>query len=149
MKAARAGAAALRVAFALLAALALPSGAAAREAERAPAAVLADAIESCVDHSAIRFGAGELRTLLDPVDAALVGAALVRRYPVAGQAAGQPQQLALWRKPGAGWIYIALLANPAKPNEVCHTATFVADRFDFTPRLVAKYFGGRSRMRGA
>jgi hypothetical protein len=143
MKVARTGAAAL------LATLVLLDGAGARDAGRAPSAVLADTVEGCVDHSAIRFGANELRTLLDPVDAAVVAAALVRRYPVVGQAGLQPQQLALWRKPGAGWIYIALLANPAKPNEVCHTATFVADTFGFTPRLVAKYFDGRSPLRGS
>ena len=122
---------------------AIGSVGAAHEAERPAPALLGDAIESCVDHSAIHFSTGEPRVLLDPADATQVGEALVRRYPVVGL---QPQRVALWRKGGAGWIYIALLANPEKPDELCHTATFVADRFDFTSRLLAKYFGSRSRM---
>ena len=36
---------------------------------------------------------------------------------------------------------VTLLANPAKPADVCFTATFVADRFEITSALVVKYFG--------
>ena len=52
-----------------------------------------------------------------------------------------PQRVVLWRKPAAGWIYVALLVNPAKPGEICFTATFVASRFEITAPLVEKYFG--------
>ena len=99
------------------------------------------AIESCVDHQAIRFGADDRRAVLDAADAATVSAALVRRYPVVDRDGLAPQHIVLWKQPASGWLYIALLENPARPDERCYTATFVASRFDVTPQMIAKYFG--------
>ncbi len=118
----------------------LACAAQARDEERATAVAIADAIESCVDESAIRFGQDDRRTILNPPDAEAVSAALVRRYPMLSQDGFEPQSIVLWRKPEAGWLYITLLVNPAKPGEVCFTATFVADRFELTAPLLEKYF---------
>jgi len=101
----------------------------------------ASEIESCVNESAIRFEPGDRRDTLDPTDAAAVAKALLRRYPAVGQDGFAPDHIVLWRKPGAGWLYVTLIANPAKAEEVCFTASFVAERFEFTGALVKKYFG--------
>ena len=101
-------------------------------------------IESCVSSQAIRFAGADRHALLDPADAALVSAAIVRRYPVVERDGLAPQHIVLWRKPDAQWIYIALLENPERAGQVCFTATFSAARFEQTPPLIAKYFGGGS-----
>ncbi|HEX7436681.1 MAG TPA: hypothetical protein VF308_08240 [Caldimonas sp.] len=126
--------------MALLAAW-LASGAEAREDGRPFPTARTDAIESCVEGQAIRFHPEHRRVVLDAADAAAVGAALVRRYPIIERDGLAPQRIVLWRKPAAGWLYIALLENPARQGEVCYTATFVAARFDLTPALLEKYFG--------
>lgn len=105
-------------------------------------AAAVDAIESCVDASSpIRFAADERRASLDASDAAEVGAALLGRYPAVAQTGVVPDGIVLWAKPGDGWVYIALIANPDKPDEVCFVATFSATRFEFTNSLSRKYFG--------
>jgi hypothetical protein len=119
----------------------LMGAAQARDEERPFAAAIGDAIESCVDKSAIRFRKDDRRVILDSADTATVSAALTRRYPMVEQDGLTPQRVVLWRKPAAGWIYVALLVNPAKPGEICFTATFVASRFEITAPLVEKYFG--------
>lgn len=124
----------------LIAAL-LASAAQARDEERPFAAAIGDAIESCVDASAIRFRKEDRRVILDTADTAAVSAALTRRYPMVEHDGLAPQHVVFWRKPAAGWLYVALLVNPGKPGEVCFTATFVASRFELTARLVEKYFG--------
>lgn len=101
----------------------------------------ADAIEGCAAGPAIRFSPADRRAILDAADAAAVSAALVQRYPMVERDGLAPQRLVLWHKPGADWLYIALLENPARPSEVCYTATFVAARFDLTLPLLVKYFG--------
>jgi hypothetical protein len=112
-----------------------------RDEPRAAAAALGESIESCVDRSTIRFRTGDRRTLLDAIDTASVAAALVRRYPMVEQDGLVPQRIAVWRKPEVGWLYVALLANPAKPAELCFTATFTASRFELTASVLEKYFG--------
>ena len=112
-----------------------------REEIRPPLGAVANSIESCVDRQPIRFQAADRRALLDLADAAMVSAALVRRYPIVDRDGLAPKRIVLWRKPGADWLYIALLENPARPDEICFTATFVASRFDVTPPLIVKYFG--------
>jgi hypothetical protein len=126
--------------FALVLATA-SAAAAARDEPRAVAAAIADAIESCVDGTTLRFGNDERRALLDSVDTATVGEALLRRYPAFAQSGLAPQAIVLWRKPGAEWLYVTLLVNPGKPGEVCFTASFVAARIAATPVLLKKYFG--------
>jgi hypothetical protein len=121
---------------------ALAGGAApARDEARPIAAAIGDAIESCVDATTIRFGKDERRVVLDTTDTALVGTALLRRYPAFAQTGLAPQAIVLWRKPAADWLYVSLLVNPGKPGEVCFTATFVAARLEMTPGLLRKYFG--------
>jgi len=119
----------------------LAGGAQAREDGRPFPEARTDAIESCVDGQAIRFHPEHRRVVLDAADAAAIGAALVRRYPVIERDGLAPQRIVLWKKPATGWLYITLLENPARPGEVCFTATFVASRFDLTPALLEKYFG--------
>jgi hypothetical protein len=116
----------------------------ARDETRAIVAAIGDAIESCVDSTAIRFGGGESRVILDAADTATVGTALLRRYPAFAQSGFAPQAIVLWRKPAADWLYVSLLVNPAKPGEVCFTATFVAARLEMTPAMLKKYFGVES-----
>jgi hypothetical protein len=113
-----------------------------RDAPRAAASSsLGEAIESCVDRTTVRFRGGEHRALLDTADSAMVAAALVRRYPIVEQQGLTPQRVAVWRKPETGWVYAALLVDPAKPGDFCFTATFSASRFDVTPSMLEKYFG--------
>ena len=101
----------------------------------------ADAIESCVSTQAIRFTGTDRRARLDAADAAMVSAAIVRRYPMVEHDGLAPQHIVLWRKPDAQWLYIALLENPERAGQVCFTATFAAGRFEQTAPLIAKYFG--------
>jgi hypothetical protein len=117
------------------------SAAMAREDVRSPTAAGVDAIASCVDQQALRFAAGDRRVLLDAADAANVGAALVRRYPIVERDGLMPQRIVLWQKNRGAWLYVALLENPKKATDYCYTATFVAERFDVTAPLVLKYFG--------
>ena len=126
---------------ALLLAAWLGGPAQAREEAHPFAASIAGAIESCVDRSAIRFGANDRRAVLDAADAKAVSAALVRRYPMIENDGLAPQAIVLWRKPDMGWVFVALLINPAKPGEHCFTATFSASRFEITGVLLDKYFG--------
>ena len=126
----------------MLLAATLADAALAREEPRPGAAASAKSIESCVDRQAIRFGAEDRRVVLDAADAATVSAALIRRYPIVDQDGLAPRRIVLWKKPGADWLYIALLENPSKPDEICFTATFVAGRFEITPQMIVKYFGG-------
>jgi|NGEPerStandDraft_6_1074524.scaffolds.fasta_scaffold04037_4 hypothetical protein len=121
--------------------LALAGTVRARDEERPVATAIADAIESCVDTSAIRFRVEDRRVLLEAGDTAAVSAAIVRRYPMIEQDGLAPQRLVLWRHPQFGWVYVALLVNPSKPGEVCFTATFGANRFDLSTALIEKYFG--------
>jgi hypothetical protein len=78
-----------------------------------------------------------------------VGAALTRRYPVLDRDGLLPDAIVLWRKPVDGWLYVTLLANPAKPSDVCFTATFAASLFELTAALLSKYFGGEVARGGA
>lgn len=129
-----------RFTVALLAA-ALFGAAQAREDARPFPAGRTATIESCVGGAPIQFRADDRRVVLEAVDAAAVGAALARRYPVLERDGLVPNGVVLWRKPQAGWLFVTLLANPAKPADLCFTATFVAERFEITASLLVKYFG--------
>lgn len=97
-------------------------------------------IESCVSHDAIEFSIGQNSALLDAGDRLQVTVAMQRRYPALQADGFAPSHLLLWRRPGADWLFVALLANPDKPSEVCFTATFSAGVFELTPVLLKKYF---------
>jgi len=131
---------AFRLCFALLAAAWLGTVQAREELRPFPGGRLA-ALDSCAGGASIRFQPEDRRVILEAVDAAAVGSALARRYPVIDRDGLLPDGIVLWRKPAAGWLFVTLLANPAQPTEVCFTATFVADRFDITAALLMKYFG--------
>jgi hypothetical protein len=113
----------------------------ARDEARPFAAAVGNTIESCVDSSAIVFGAQERRAILDAEDTATVGEALLKRYPAFAQVGLAPQGIVLWRKPETEWLYITLLINPEKAGELCFTATFVAAKVAITPLMLKKYFG--------
>jgi hypothetical protein len=120
----------------------LATGAAeARDEERPLATAITDAIDSCADTSAIRFRPQDKRVLLEAGDFDSVSKAIVGRYPMVEQDGFSPQGVVLWRKPGIGWVYVALLVNPSKSSEVCFIGSFGADKFAMTPTLIAKYFG--------
>jgi hypothetical protein len=120
---------------------ALPGAATAREQARPFTAAIAHAIESCVGGPAIRFLDHDRRAMLDAADAAAVNAALTQRYPVVAHDGLGSSRIVLWRKPGAEWLYVLLLENPMRADELCFTATFRANRFDLTAPLIVKYFG--------
>ena len=97
-------------------------------------------IESCVSHDAIEFSIGHNSALLDAGDRLQVTVAMQQRYPMLQADGFAPSHVMLWRRPGADWLFVALLANPHKPGEVCFTATFSAAAFALTPVLLKKYF---------
>jgi len=136
------------IALSVLAGLAT-AGVNAREDTRPFPGGRANTIESCVGGAPIRFGADDRRAWLEAADAAAVGAALSRRYPVIDRDGLLPDAVVLWRKPVDGWLFVALLANPAKPSDVCFTATFAASRFELTGALLVKYFGAGVARDGA
>ena len=109
----------------------------------------ANTIESCVGGTPIQFRPDDRRVWLEAADAAAVGSALTRRYPVLDRDGLLPDAIVLWRKPVDGWLYVTLLANPAKPADVCFTATFAASRFELTAALLLKYFGAGVARGGA
>lgn len=127
-------------AFALLAAAWIGPADAREDIRPFPAGRTAT-IESCVGGAPIQFRADDRRVVLEAVDAAAVGSALARRYPVLERDGLTPDGVVLWRKPQSGWLFVTLLANPAKPADRCFTATFVAERFEITAALLVKYFG--------
>lgn len=77
--------------------------------------------------------------LLDDADRRGAAAAMGQRYPVLGPAF-DPAAIVLWRRPGYGWIYVALETPRQPPPLWCFSATFSAPVFDFTPALQRKYF---------
>lgn len=77
--------------------------------------------------------------MLDASDRRGAAAAMGRRYPVLGPAF-EPAAIVLWKRPGYGWIYVALETPPQPPPLWCFSATFAAPVFDFTPALQRKYF---------
>ena len=96
-------------------------------------------IESCVSSSAIEFGAIDQHVVLDADDQALVHEEMQLRYPVLAQHGFPVSKIVLWHKTGGEPVFIALLAHPTKPNEVCFTATFAAARFAGIAELRRKY----------
>lgn len=77
--------------------------------------------------------------LLDEADRHGAAAAMGQRYAVLGPAFA-PVAIVLWRRPGQGWVYVALETPSDPPPAWCFSATFSAPVFDFTPALLRKYF---------
>jgi len=135
-------------ALTLLAAVATGSVGAREEGRPLPGG-RASTIESCVGGSPIQFRPDDRRVWLEAVDAAAVGSALTRRYPMLERDGLLPDAIVLWRKSVDGWLFVTLLANPGKPADVCFTATFAASRFELTAPLLIKYFGAGVARDGA
>ena len=100
----------------------------------------AQVIASCVSQASIELGTGDISAMLDDTDRDLVNSAMLERYPVLQRDGFMPSHILLWQKSGGELLYVALLANPQRPSEMCFTATFSATRFDFTQSLQRKYF---------
>ena len=128
------GPAAPRAVIALLWALAVP----ALHAQAPAAAPLR--IENCVGSDTIELRAGQDSMLLDEPDRQALVAAMLNHYPVLGRDGFAPTALLLWRKPGSGWIYLALRNHTEKPGHVCALASFSAAVFEQTAPLLRKYF---------
>lgn len=97
-------------------------------------------VRSCAgsDLLQINLRGGEA-AMLDDADRRGAAAAMGERYAVLGPAFA-PVAIVLWRRPGYGWIYVALDTPRQPPPAWCFSATFTADVFDFTPALQRKYF---------
>lgn len=113
-------------------------------AQKRPAGALK--LPSCAGSDLIEINLrGGDAALLDEGDRRGAAAAMGRRYAVLGPAF-EPVAIVLWRRPGFGWIYVALESPREPPPAWCFSATFSAPVFDFTPALQRKYFfAGASR----
>jgi hypothetical protein len=105
-----------------------------------PAEASATRVENCVGSDAIDLRPGEDSAMLDAEDHRQFVAAMTARYPVLGRDGFAPTLTLLWRKPGAGWVYVALRPHADKPGRVCSLASFSAAAFELTPPLLRKYF---------
>jgi len=97
-------------------------------------------IESCVSRDAIEFRIGDNSVILDDADRDTVHVAMLRRYPALQSHGFAPTHIVLWQQAGGDWLYVTLLAHPAKPHERCFTATFAAAGLSVTANLLKKYF---------
>lgn len=132
------------IALALALALVEPAGAQAA-AEGPPTLATTLVVESCVSQDSLRFMPGDPWVMLEPADRAAAWSQMVRRYPALQQVGVEPSQVVLWRKPGAGWLYVNLLADPQQAHRWCFTASVVAAPLALTATLQRKYF----ELRGA
>lgn len=109
-----------------------------------PAVPTTMVVESCVSQDLLRFSADDPWAMLETADRSVAWSQMVRRHPALQQVGVAPSQILLWRKPGSGWLYVNLLAHPARPLEWCFTASVVAAPLEATPQLLRKYFALRS-----
>jgi hypothetical protein len=94
-------------------------------------------LPSCVSGSpALRLPASAERAALDAGDRRRMHAAAEARYPLYQRGALVPTQVLLLRRQGQ-WLYVTLWRGG--DAGLCFSAVFAAERFDFTPELVAKY----------
>lgn len=97
-------------------------------------------VESCAGGGSLEIDLrGGEAVMLDESDRRGVAAEMGKRYAVLGPAF-EPVAIVLWRRPGFGWIYVALDTPREPPPAWCFSATFSAPVFDFTPALQRKYF---------
>lgn len=107
-----------------------------------PAPAPAVTVETCVGAERYELQAGSDSVVLDEHDRAGVQSALLERYPAFGRDGAAIDAIVLWRKPGTGWVYLALRTHPDKPGRVCSAASFSAGVFGFSAALQRKYFLG-------
>lgn len=106
-------------------------------AQEAPASLLS--VRNCVGPDTLEINLRGDAVMLDDADRRGVAAAMGQRYAVLGPGF-DPVAIVLWRRPGQGWLYVALDTPLRPPPAWCFSATFVAPVFDFTPALQRKYF---------
>lgn len=99
-------------------------------------------LETCVGTERYQLNAGSDSVVLDDADRQGVQSALLERYPAFGRDGSAISAIVLWRKPGIGWVYLALKTHPDKPGKVCSAASFSAGVFGFSAELQRKYFDG-------
>lgn len=113
------------------------------QAPAAPAGALQ--IESCVSPDHYTLARGDPWVLLTDAESGTVFEQTVQRYPALMQQGVMPSHIVLWRRPdSAAWIYVLLLADPARTGQMCFTATVVARPLAATAGLLQKYFGERA-----
>jgi len=105
-----------------------------------PPAATPVAVQNCVGSDTIELRAGEDSMLLDDADRDAMVTDMLKRYPVLGRDGFVPAAVLLWRKPGSGWVYVALRRQADKPGGVCALASFSAAAFELTAPLLRKYF---------
>ncbi|MBX3619631.1 MAG: hypothetical protein KF891_06545 [Rhizobacter sp.] len=98
-------------------------------------------IGSCVSTARLSFRHGVDGAVLDEDDAAEVAAAIVKRYPMLERDGLYPEAVALWQRPGTGWVYATLMRRAHAPHARCFTATVSATAVPATPALLKKYIG--------
>jgi hypothetical protein len=101
-------------------------------------------LESCVSADALSVASGDRHAFIDNADVADIAAAIAERFPVLQRDGFEPTRLLLWERPGAGWIYVAVIENPAKGGEMCFTATVAAGTVSITREVLKKYFPERA-----
>lgn len=97
-------------------------------------------VRSCAGSDVLEIDLRGDAAMLDEADRQGAAAAMLQRYPVLAQGVFEPVAIVLWRRPGAGWIYVALSTPQQPPPAWCFSATFAAQVFEFTPALQRKYF---------
>lgn len=102
-------------------------------------------IESCVSPDHYTLARGDPWVLLTDAEAGTVFEQTLQRYPALMHQGVMPSHIVLWRRPdSAAWIYVLLLAHPARTGQMCFTATVVARPLAATARLLQKYFAERA-----
>jgi hypothetical protein len=101
-------------------------------------------VESCVSPDSIALQRSDPWVALTDSERAGVFEQMMRRYPALQRDGLVPAQIVLWRPPGRAWVYVTMLANPARADQACFTATVTANALDITTALLQKYFALRS-----
>lgn len=102
-------------------------------------------VRSCAGTDTLEIDLRGEAVMLDESDRRGAAAAMLERYPVLARGVFEPAAIVLWRRPGQGWIYVALTTPQQPPPAWCFSATFAAQVFDFTPALQRKYFSAGAR----
>lgn len=101
-------------------------------------------LESCVSADALSVASSDRYAFVEDADVAGIAAAIAERFPLLQRDGFEPTRLLLWERPGAGWLYVAVIDNPAKGGEMCFTATIAAAKVEITREVLKKYFPDRA-----
>jgi hypothetical protein len=110
----------------------------------AASAAQALVLENCISADALNVASGDRHAFVEPGDVAGIAAAIAERFPLLQRDGFEPSRLLLWERPGAGWVYVAVIENPHKRGEMCFTATITAGTVAITRDVLKKYFPERS-----